>query len=181
MSRIGKLPITIPEKVTCKIEQDEFIVSGPKGELTTKIPNGAEVKIDDKNIIVELKKDEGNNAIWGLTRSLINNSVIGVSEGFEKKLIIEGVGYRAVMKGKILELSVGFSHSVEYNPPEGVEIKVEKEFIIVSGRDKQMVGQAAAEIRKVKKPEPYKGKGIRYEDEHVRRKIGKRATGTEGE
>lgn len=188
MSRIGKKPIIIPAGVEVKIEKGQIIVKGPKGELKRDIP--AQIKIEikeasseaagDKELIVGLaKRTKKSPALWGLFRVLISNMVEGVTNGFEKKLEIKGVGYRASVKDNKLILSIGYSHPVEIEPPAGIELKTEKEIIIVSGIDKQLVGQVAAKIREQKKPEPYKGKGIRYLGEIVRRKAGKKAVGTE--
>ncbi|MBU4360776.1 50S ribosomal protein L6 [Patescibacteria group bacterium] len=188
MSRIGKKPILIPEKVDVKIDNDFVIVKGPKGELKQKlIP---EIKLnfsDDKkelNVDIKNKDVKKEKALWGTFRQLINNMIIGVTEGFEKKLEINGVGYKAVITGKTgsasggeLVLNVGFSHPVNFKIPENIDIAVEKNLITISGIDKQLVGETAAQIRKIKKPEPYKGKGIKYVDEIIRRKAGKQAKG----
>jgi len=180
MSRIGKQPIEIPEGVEVKIDQDEIRVKGPKGELAQEIPNEIEVTIKDNQVIVNPKKKTKNSpALWGLLRTLIANMVEGVINGYQKQLEIEGVGYRAILEGDKLVLSLGFSHSVEVTAPQGIEFKVEKNLITVSGIDKQMVGQIAADIRAKRKPEPYKGKGIHYLGEVIRRKAGKKAAGTE--
>jgi large subunit ribosomal protein L6 len=180
MSRIGKQPIPIPENVEVKINDGLIFVKGPKGELTRKIDSDINVEIKDREILVNLKNAEnGNSAIWGTYRALIANMVTGVSKGFEKRLIFEGVGFRAVVNGNKLVLNLGFSHPIEIEALKGIEFKVEKSTIIVSGPDKNLVGQIAANIRASKKPEPYKGKGIRYEKEIIRRKAGKKAaTGT---
>jgi len=177
MSRIGKLPIEIPENVTIKIDGSVLNASGPKGDLSHKIPAKIKISEEDKKIVVS-SRDESREAseLFGLTRTLVSNMVKGVSDGYEKKLEFHGVGYRASVEGKNLVMSLGFSHPIKYIPRDGVEIKVEKNTIIVSGIDKQLVGQTAAEIREFKKPEPYKGKGIRYEGERIRRKAGKAAT-----
>ena len=176
MSRIGKLPIEIPAGVTVTIEGRKVMVKGAKGELNYEFSNLLTVKLED-NVLTVGKKDETKEAdsLSGLTRTLIANMVEGVSEGYVKKLEYVGVGYRAAMEGNNLVMHLGFSHPVVYTPREGIEIKVEKHVITVSGIDKQLVGQTAAEIREKKKPEPYKGKGIKYEGEHVRRKAGKAA------
>lgn len=177
MSRIGKLPIEIKDGVNVVLEGSEIKVTGSKGELTHKIHPAVKVTIADGKIVVEAKPTEKDGgAFQGLTRTLIANMVKGVSEGFVKNLEFHGVGYRASMQGKDLVMSLGFSHPVNYTPREGIEIKVEKNVISVAGVDKQMVGQTAAEIRSLKKPEPYKGKGIRYQDEKIRRKAGKAAS-----
>ena len=176
MSKIGKRPIPIPDGVKIEIKDDEVKVIGPKGTLTQKIH--AEVKFELKE--KELQVDRGgvenkeNKSNHGLYRSLINNMVIGTSTGFTQKLLLSGTGYRAKMSGKKLELSLGFSHPVLLDVPEGIECKLEGQTtIILSSIDKQKLGQFAANIRKIRPPEPYKGKGIKYEGEHVRRKAGK--------
>ncbi|MBU4285240.1 50S ribosomal protein L6 [Patescibacteria group bacterium] len=181
MSRIGKQPIIIPDGVEVKIDKDLILVKGEKGELTQKLTSEIEVEIKDKTILLkELKKTKNSSALWGTFRALIANMTEGVSKGFEKKLIIEGIGYKAMMSGNKLVLNLGFSHSIEVEVPKMIEFKVEKNTITISGIDKQMVGQTAAEIRSYRKPEPYKGKGIRYENEIVRRKAGKKAVATAG-
>lgn len=175
MSRIGKLPIPVPNGVEVKVDGSTVSVKGPKGELQRTFDTDMIIALEDGEVTVKRPSDESKHrALHGLTRSLINNMVVGVSEGFEKKLEIHGVGYKAEAKGKSLVLSVGFSHTVEMVPPEGVVLAAENPTLIkVSGIDKEKVGQMAAEIRKVRPPEPYKGKGIRYVGEHVRRKAGK--------
>jgi len=184
MSRIGKKPITIPDQVEVEIKDRKITVKGPKGSLDFIFDFRIEVKQEDKEILVSPKTTRGSQretrALWGLTRSLINNNVIGVTEGFKKELEIQGVGYRANVEGNKIILELGFSHSIEYEIPAGIEIKVAKNIIAVYGIDKQKVGQVAAEIRSFRKPEPYKGKGIRYLGEQVRRKIGKKAVADEG-
>jgi len=171
MSRIGKQPVILPEKVEAKREGDILKINGPKGELILELKPEIETEITDKQIRVKTK----DSAFWGLFRSLINNAVTGVSKGFEKELEIQGVGYKAELKDNKLVLELGFSHKIEFKKPEGIEIKIEKNIIKISGIDKQLVGQTAADIRGFKPPEPYKGKGIRYVGEEVRRKAGKRA------
>lgn len=179
MSRIGKQPIQIPEGVEAKIDGNLIIVKGKKGELTQKLIPEIGVEIKDKNILVKKTKEGKNSAaLWGTFRSLIANMVEGASNGFEKRLIIEGIGFRAVVNNDKLVLNLGFSQPIEIKTPKGIEFKVEKNTIIVSGADKQLVGQVAAIIRSQKKPEPYKGKGIRYEGEIIRRKAGKKAVST---
>jgi large subunit ribosomal protein L6 len=181
MSRIGKQPITIPDEVEVKIDGDLVLVKGKKGELSQKIVS--DIKIEIKGKIISLKqenKTKNSLALWGTFRALIANMVEGVSKGFVKKLIIEGIGYKAVVNGNKLVLNLGFSHPVEIVAPKGIEFKVEKNTIIISGIDKQVVGQVAANIRVQKKPEPYKGKGIRYDGEIIRRKDGKKAVSTTG-
>jgi large subunit ribosomal protein L6 len=176
MSRIGKLPIIVKEGITVTQEGRTVKVSGPKGELSLKINPVIGMEIVDGRINLSVKKNtKDSGSFYGLTRTLISNMVQGVDEGFEKKLEFHGVGYRANMEGRDLVMALGFSHPVRYTPREGIEIKVEKSTITVSGIDKQLVGQTAAEIRELKKPEPYKGKGIKYEGERIRRKAGKAA------
>ena len=175
MSRIGKSPISLPSGVEVKVNGDVVTVKGSKGSLTQTLNEGITVSVDDGTVTVERANDERETrALHGLMRSLINNMVIGVSEGYSKELTAVGVGYRAALKGKQLELQVGFSHPVEIDAPDGITFEVpEPTRIIVGGIDKQLVGQVAANIRAVRPPEPYKGKGIRYTDERVRRKAGK--------
>jgi large subunit ribosomal protein L6 len=175
MSRIGKSPIAIPSGVEVKVKGSTVEVKGPKGSLTQIVNGQITVSVDDGVVTLERSNEERNTkALHGLSRSLINNMIIGVSEGYSKELTAVGVGYRAALKGNQLELQVGYSHPVEIDAPEGITFEVpEPTKIIVGGIDKQMVGQVAANIRAVRPPEPYKGKGIRYTDEHVRRKAGK--------
>jgi len=177
MSRLGKLPVELKAGIQAKLEGGFIIVKGPKGELKQKIHDLVEVKIDEKEIIVSVKdkKNKTERALWGLFRTLIANMVTGVNEGFEKKLEINGVGYRVALAGNKLNLSLGFSHPVEFILPQGISATVEGNAITVKGADKQQVGEVAANIRKIKKPEPYKGKGIKYFDEVIRRKEGKTA------
>jgi len=178
MSRIGKAPILLPNGVEVGISGKSIEVKGPKGSLDFEVPGSISVRQDGDQIYVERPDDERTNrALHGLTRSLINNMVIGVSEGFSKELEIIGVGYRAQAKGQSsLELQLGFSHPISVDAPEGISFDVpEPTRIIVSGIDKQIVGQVAADIRSYRKPEPYKGKGVRYLGEHVVRKAGKAA------
>ncbi len=178
MSRIGKQPIVIPVGVEITIQGSFVIVKGPKGKLENTFDEVINSEQKENKIIVSPKKEtENSQALWGLTRALIANMVTGVTEGFSKKLEINGVGYRAVVQGKKLVLNLGFSHPVEVESPEGINFVVEKNNIIISGIDKQLVGKVSAEIREFRKPEPYKGKGIRYENEVVRRKAGKKAIG----
>jgi large subunit ribosomal protein L6 len=174
MSRIGKLPIKIPSGVTITVEPDSITVNGPKGTLNQFTVPGITVTQEGDQLLVTRENDEAvNRARHGLMRALINNMVIGVSEGFNKKLEIQGVGYRVNMQGADLKFNLGFSHDVIFKVPAGVTIKTEQNTITVSGVSKQQVGQVAAEIRALKKPEPYKGKGIRYVGERVLRKSGK--------
>jgi large subunit ribosomal protein L6 len=177
MSRIGKNPITVPEGVEVVIEPGLVTVKGPKGELSEKISRDLTVTQDGDTLTVTRPTDRGEHrALHGLSRSLIANMVEGVTTGFEKTLEIQGVGYRAQLKGKDLVLALGYSHPVEITAPEGIEFEVpEPTEVKVRGISKQMVGETAANIRKRRPPEPYKGKGIRYRDEHVIRKVGKRA------
>jgi len=180
MSRIGSQPIQIPDGVEVKIDDNLIVVKGPKGELKQKIHPEIDIKIKDKEIIVKLEQSKkSNTAIWGTFRALIANMIKGAIKGFEKKLIFEGVGYKALVSGNKLVLNLGYSHPIEIEAPAGIEFKVERNTIIVSGIDKQLVGQVAANIRSKRKPEPYKGKGIRYEDEVIRRKAGKKIATTE--
>lgn len=174
MSRIGKLPIAIPAGVTITVDPDTITVTGPKGTLTQFTLPGITVKQEGNEIIVTRENDEAvNRARHGLIRALINNMVEGVTKGFEKKLEINGVGFRVALAGNTLKMNLGFSHEVVYELPEGVTAKVEGMSITISGISKQQVGQIAAEIRALKKPEPYKGKGIKYADERIIRKSGK--------
>lgn len=175
MSRIGKQPIQIPENVEVKLDDDLILIKGSKGELKQKLHPDIEIEVKDKKVMVKLKESAKNTAIWGTFRSLVANMIKGVTEGFEKKLIFEGVGYKANVEGKKLVLNLGYSHPIEVEAPQGIEFKVERNAIIVSGINKQLVGEIAANIRSKRKPEPYKGKGIRYEDEVIRRKVGKKA------
>lgn len=175
MSRIGKIPVDIPEKTEIKFENNILSCKGPKGELTRNIHAEMQVKIDDGKIIVNRPSDsKQHKALHGLTRSLILNMVQGVSQGYEKKLQIMGVGYRGEMKGNNLSLTVGYSHPIVINFPDTIKASCPTpNEIVIEGPDKELVGQVAAKIRSYKKPEPYKGKGIRYVDEYVRRKAGK--------
>ena len=177
MSRIGKQPIPLPDSVEVSIEPEIVRVSGPRGSLEERKPRDIGVEKDDGQILVTRPTDRGEHrALHGLTRSLIFNMVAGVTEGFEKRLEIQGVGYRAALRGKDIELQVGFSHPVSIPAPDGIEFEVPVPTqIVVKGNSKQAVGEIAARIRKVRPPEPYKGKGIRYQGEYVARKVGKRA------
>lgn len=176
MSRIGKLPINIKDGVEVVINGRNVHVKGQKGELSYDLKDDISIAKEDSVLKVGLTKEtKESRELWGLTRTLIDNMVQGVSEGFEKQLSIHGVGYRAVLEGNTLVLSVGFSHQVKILIPEGIAARIEKNVITISGFDKVKVGQFAADIRAVKKPEPYKGKGIRYVGEYVRRKAGKTA------
>jgi large subunit ribosomal protein L6 len=177
MSRIGKQPIPVPAGVTIAIDPERVTVNGPKGELTEKIQRDIKVEQVDGEIRVTRPTDRGEHrALHGLTRTLIANMVTGVTDGFEKRLEIQGVGYRAQLRGRDLELALGYSHPVSVKAPDGIEFEVPQPTrIVVRGASKQRVGELAAFIRKQRKPEPYKGKGIRYEGEYVARKVGKRA------
>ena len=173
MSRINKNPIVIPQGVEVKIEDHVVTVKGPKGTLTQEFLKDVNIAVEDNKIVVTLANEKAGN-IHGLTRTLINNMVIGVTNGFEKALEINGIGYRAQKQGKKLVLTLGYSHPVEVEEPEGITIEVPAQnSIIVKGIDKQLVGQVAADIREYRLPEPYKGKGIKYVGEHIRRKEGK--------
>ena len=176
MSRIGKKPISIPNGVEIKMENGSVAVKGPLGELKRSFKDDIEIKIGEKEIILSPKKEAGAMmALWGTYASHIGNMVDGVTKGFEKKLIIDGVGFKAQVEGQNLVLNLGFSHPVKVEIPEDVKVSVEKNIITVSGIDKEAVGAFSAKTRALKKPEPYKGKGIRYENEIVRRKAGKKA------
>ena len=177
MSRIGRQPIELPAGVSVSISPGRVMVNGPLGELSQQVPARIKVEQQDSTIVVTRPTERGDDrALHGLTRTLIANMVEGVTKGFEKRLEIQGVGYRAALRGTDLELNVGFSHPVVLKAAQGITFEVPAPTqVIVKGIDKQLVGQAAAEVRKVRPPEPYKGKGIRYEGEYVRRKVGKRA------
>ncbi|MHB8642972.1 MAG: 50S ribosomal protein L6 [Gaiellaceae bacterium] len=177
MSRIGRQPIPVPANVNIAIDPGRIMVNGPLGELTQQLPVRMNVERQDDVIVVTRPTERGDDrALHGLTRTLIANMVEGVTKGFEKRLEIQGVGYRAALRGTSLELNVGYSHSVVIDPPLGISFEVPTPTqITVKGVDKQQVGEVAAKIRKTRPPEPYKGKGIRYEGEYVRRKVGKRA------
>jgi large subunit ribosomal protein L6 len=177
MSRIGKQPIPLPTGVNVSISPGRVMVNGPLGELSQQLPQRITVEQADGELRVTRPTERGEDrALHGLTRSLVANMVEGVTKGFEKRLEIQGVGYRAALRGQALELNVGFSHPVTKNPPDGISFEVPTPTeIVVKGIDKQRVGQVAAEIRKIRPPEPYKGKGIRYAGEYVARKVGKRA------
>jgi len=178
MSRLGKLPIKLPAGVQVTIKNKEILFKGPKGEMKIAANPIIEVKVENNEIIIAPydRATKNASAMWGLIWSLTRNSVIGVSEGFTKKLEINGVGYRAVAVPGQLNMSLGFSHPVEFKLPVGITATVEGNAITLSGVDKQVVGETAAQIRKIRKPEPYKGKGIKYSDEIIRRKAGKAAT-----
>lgn len=176
MSRIGRMPVTIPQGVTIKINKNSVTVKGPKGELSRDFPPEINLEQEDGHIMVTRNSDHRiHRSKHGLSRALLNNMVVGVSEGFNRQLHIEGVGYRASLDGKKLVLSVGYSHPVVFDPPDGITFDVDKSGreLAVAGYDKELVGELAARIRRVRPPEPYKGKGIRYVGERIRRKAGK--------
>jgi large subunit ribosomal protein L6 len=175
MSRIGKKPILIPSGVTVTVEGSNVTVKGPKGELFQRIRPEIAVKISDSQVTFEVAREtKETNAFWGLSRALVANMIKGVTEGFEKKLELVGVGYRVKPNGNGITLTVGFSHPVDFPAPEGIKLEVlDQNNLTISGADRQMVGQVAAKIRKIRKPEPYKGKGIKYAGEVIRRKAGK--------
>ena len=176
MSKIGKTPIDIPDNVNIEINGNIVNVKGPKGNLSFEFHPKIDVKIIDKKIIVERKSDEKfSKSLHGTTRQIIKNMIIGVTQGYRKVLVVEGMGYKVNMEGGKLVLNVGYSHPVYYIPPDGIKITLQGNKIIVEGIDKQKVGQVAAEIRRIKEPDPYKGKGIRYEDEKLKLKPGKAA------
>lgn len=182
MSRIGKKPVQIPNGVETRVEGSIIKIKGAKGELAQSIPHGIKVEIADGQIIVTRTNDSHKN-LHGTIRTLLNNMVEGVVKGFEKHLDVQGVGFRAQLKGKDLELNLGFSHPVNIKTPQGVTVEIDKEkknIIIIKGTDKQAVGEFAAKVRSLKKPEPYKGKGIRYEGEIIKQKAGKAVAGATG-
>ncbi|MDO8435767.1 MAG: 50S ribosomal protein L6 [bacterium] len=178
MSRIGKKPILIPESVDVKIEDGKVVVNGPKGELSVDVRPEVKVELKEDKIFVSTGKEQKN--LWGLTRALIFNMVKGVTEGFEKKLELRGIGLKAELSGEELVLHVGFSHSIKLRVPKDIKVTIEKNIINISGANKGLVGQFAANIRGKKEPEPYKGKGIRYLGEYVPKKEGKKAATTSG-
>ncbi|MCI5699332.1 MAG: 50S ribosomal protein L6 [Lachnospiraceae bacterium] len=175
MSRIGRLPVTVPAGVTVEVAENNMVtVKGPKGTLEQQLPKEMDIKVEDGHVVVTRPNDlKKMKSLHGLTRTLINNMVVGVTEGYAKKLEVNGVGYRCQKQGKKLVLNLGYSHPVEMEDPEGLESVVEGNTITVKGINKEKVGQYAAEIRDKRKPEPYKGKGIKYADEVIRRKVGK--------
>jgi large subunit ribosomal protein L6 len=175
MSRIGKLQIKVPDKVNITVHSSNIVVKGPKGELSKNFPNSIKIIQNDKTIqVVPIENIAESYQLYGTFRSLVNNMIIGVTQGFQKKLELQGVGYRSQIDGKTLILNVGYSHQVKILSPEGIKLSVEGNTnITVSGLDKELVGQIAADIRLVRPPEPYKGKGIRYQGEYVRKKVGK--------
>lgn len=174
MSRIGRMPVPVPGGTEVTLAPGEIQVKGPKGRLTVALPEGIRAEVTDDRVLVTRRDDsKPQRALHGLARALVANAVTGVTQGFTKDLEIHGVGFRGEVKGKELHLALGYSHPVVWQIPEGIEVKVERARIKVSGFDRQKVGQAAAEIRKLRKPDPYKGKGIRYADEYIRIKAGK--------
>lgn len=175
MSRIGKKPVAVPDKVVVKIDGLKVSVNGPKGQLEYTFASGVEITKEDGSILVKPKNNDADKygALWGMTRTLIDNMVVGVTAGFTKKLIFNGVGYKAAAKGNMLTLNLGYSHPIDYSLPAGISAKVDKTEIEISGCDKELVGFVAAKVRSFRPPEPYKGKGIRYFDEHIIRKAGK--------
>jgi large subunit ribosomal protein L6 len=176
MSRIGKLPIALPAGIEAKVEGTKLIIKNSKETKELETFGRVSIEIKDNSIVFNrVGKDKQSSAYWGTYRALANNMVEGLSKGFTKQLIFNGVGYRAVVKGNVLELNLGFSHLINFEIPEGISITVEKNTITIKGSDKQLVGQVAADIRGYRPPEPYKGKGIRYADEHIIRKAGKTA------
>ena len=181
MSRIGIKPIDIPQETKVSLSGSRVMIKGPKGELEINIRPEVEVEVEDSKVVVKIKKqDKLSRSLHGLTRSLIANILIGVTEGFEKRLVLIGTGYRVYPEGKDLRFSLGFSHNIEFKAPAGIELKTEgQDKVVISGIDKQLVGQTAANIKALRPPEPYKGKGIRYENEVVRRKVGKQAKAVE--
>lgn len=177
MSRIGKKIINIPEKVEVKIDGQNVHVKGPKGAMDYTVNTGVTASMEGKEIKITVEKEtQKTKALWGLTRTLVNNMVVGVSEGFNKNLEFNGVGYKAAVKGKNLTLNLGYSHPIDYKIPEGVEVKVVKNVIEISSFDKALVGFVAAKVRSFRPPEPYKGKGVKYVDETIIRKAGKTAS-----
>lgn len=179
MSRIGKKPIQIPDGVTVTINGQQVTAKGPKGELSYTIHPHVKIAQQDQTLVLTIDNPDNkkDRALWGTNRQLVANILIGVSQGYTKQLEINGVGYRAEVKGQVLVLNVGYSHSVEFKLPEGVSAKVEKNLITLESIDKQLLGETAANIRKIRKPEPYKGKGIKYVDEVILRKAGKQVKG----
>lgn len=177
MSRIGKIQRIIPSGVSANMEKNILVIKGPKGQLSLKINPEATIVVADNSVSVDVvnKKSKKNRAVWGTYSSIIDNMICGVTTGFKKQLEINGVGYKANMKGVDLVLEVGYSHPIVIKPPTGIKFTVEKNLITIEGFDKQLVGEQAAQIRRVRKPEPYKGKGIKYIDEVIRRKAGKTA------
>jgi large subunit ribosomal protein L6 len=181
MSRIGKKPIDLPEGVSVAVDGDEVAVKGPRGELTRQFDPEMQISLEDGQVVIERPSDQRRHrALHGLTRALLSNMVVGVSEGYEIRLLIVGTGYRAVMEGNDLRLSLGYSHDIVVVPPPDLTFQVEDrgQLIIINAIDKELIGQVAADIRKLRPPEPYKGKGIRYAGEYVRQKAGKSKIGS---
>lgn len=179
MSKIGKRPIEIPEDINVSIKDTEIVVSNGSDETTVNRLSGVGIKKEDGKIIFSLEDDsKQSKSNWGTLRSLINNAIKGLTDGFEKQLVLKGVGYRVAKEGNGISLTLGFSHPIKYEKPEGIEFEIEgKNKLTVKGKDKELVGQVAADIKKMRPVEPYKGKGIRYKGQYVRRKVGKKATG----
>lgn len=176
MSRLGKKPVAIPQGTDVKVENGSLIVKGPQGELSKPVHSQVEISVADGNVTIAPKNNSRlARSLWGTFASHVRNMVTGVNEPYKKVLVLEGVGYRVELSGKTLKLTVGYSHPVEMEVPEGITVEVQKNTITISGADKERVGQFAAEVRAKKKPEPYKGKGLRYSDEVIRRKQGKKA------
>lgn len=177
MSRIGKQPINLPNGVTTTVTDGVVVVKGPKGELSQKLHSMAVVEVADNaiNVMVKNPNDKKQRAIWGLMRSLLQNMVIGVTEGFSKKLEFNGVGYKVAVSGSNVNMSLGYSHPIVFPLPQGITAEAEKNVLTLTGFDKHLVGETAAQIRKLRKPEPYKGKGVKYDSEVIRRKAGKAA------
>lgn len=181
MSKIGRKPIIVPDGVEVKIDGLQVSVKGPKGELKRQLTAGVKLAVADGKIAVTVSgSGPDKNKIWGLERALVNNMIVGVSQGFARKLEVNGVGYRAAVQGKKLNLALGFSHPIEIEIPAGIEAKVQKNVITLTGIDKQALGQFAANIKSFRPPEPYKGKGIKYAEEQIRRKEGKKVSASEG-
>ncbi|MBT3312823.1 MAG: 50S ribosomal protein L6 [Desulfobacterales bacterium] len=177
MSRVGKKPVEIPGSAKVTYKEKHLTIKGDKGKLSLEINPLVDLKIDDRLIVVEIKSDDRKTvALQGLTRSLVSNMIEGVSKGFERKLEINGIGYRAESKGKSVVFNLGYSHPIDFKLPEGISASIDKSLIVLSGIDKQLLGQTAASIRKLRPPEPYKGKGIKYVEEHIQRKAGKTGT-----
>ncbi len=184
MSRVGKMPIEVPSSVKISVHEDRVDVEGPKGKLQTPVPEGIRISLENSTLTASRASNEKEHrALHGLTRSLLANAILGVTDGFKKELDVVGIGYKAEMRGKYLNLALGFSHPIEFPVPKGVEIRVEREnrkinnyvaTVVISGYDKGQVGQVAADIRRLRPPDPYKAKGIRYSDELVRTKVGKK-------
>ncbi len=174
MSRIGKNPVVVPDKVNVKIDGAHVSVKGPKGELAYQFTEHVNIEMKDKELVITpAKEDALSRSLWGTTRTLLNNMVVGVTEGFQRNLEFNGVGYKAAVKGNVLELNLGYSHPINYDLPEGVTAKVNKNSIELFSINKEQVGQVAAKVRSFRPPEPYKGKGIKYAEEHIIRKAGK--------